>query len=103
MCNPVFHLSGINHKFAEQYLIYCLLKQLNEEQFSNMTTDKIVSFHISLKTKLNVDYYLRKTTYLRTTRVEEISFARCLSYMSVTGPTVMSTVMLLIETMIKYH
>ena len=64
-----------------------------------MTTDKIVSFHNLLKTKLNVDYYLRKTTYLRTTRVEEISFARCLSYMSVTGPTVM----LLIETMIKYH
>ena len=29
--NPVFHLSAIKHKFAENLLQYCLIKQINEE------------------------------------------------------------------------
>ena len=38
--NPGFHLPVPNHKFAEQSLKYCLIRQLNKDQSSNITADK---------------------------------------------------------------
>ena len=37
--NPGFHLPVINHKFAEQSLKYCLIRQLNKDQSSNIIAD----------------------------------------------------------------
>ena len=34
--NPVFHLPVINHKFAEQSLKYCLIRQLNIDHCFNI-------------------------------------------------------------------
>ena len=38
--NPGFYLPVINHKFAEQSLIYCLIRQLNMDQSSNIIADR---------------------------------------------------------------
>ena len=38
--NPGFHLPVINHKFAEQSSKYCLIRQLNKDQCSNIIADK---------------------------------------------------------------
>ena len=45
--NPVFHLPAIKHKFAENVLPYCLIKQINEEQCFSMMSDKVqrISFY----------------------------------------------------------
>ena len=43
--NPVFHLPVINHKCAEQYLKYCLVRQLNMDHCSNIIADKTRRFH----------------------------------------------------------
>ena len=45
--NPGFHLPVINYKFAEQSLKYCLIRQLNKDQSSNIIADKAlwVSFY----------------------------------------------------------
>ena len=40
--NPVFHLSAIKHKFAENLLQYCLIKQINEEHCFSMMSDKVL-------------------------------------------------------------
>ena len=42
--NPVFHLPDIRHSFAEQSIRYCLIKQLNAENGSTITTGMV---HIS--------------------------------------------------------
>ena len=48
--NPVFHLPVINHKFTEQSLKYCLIRQLSMDQCSNIIADKALRFHfIALK------------------------------------------------------
>ena len=39
--SPVFHLPLIRHKFAENSLRYCLIKQLNMEKCSVLTTSKV--------------------------------------------------------------
>ena len=38
--NPVFHVPVINYKFVEQSLKYCLIRQLNMDQCSNILSDK---------------------------------------------------------------
>ena len=38
--SPVFHLPAIKHKFAENLLQYCLIKQINEEHCFTMMSDK---------------------------------------------------------------
>ena len=38
--NPVLHLPAIKHKFAENLLQYCLIKQIKEHCFS-MMSDKV--------------------------------------------------------------
>ena len=55
--NPVFHLPVINHKFAEQSLKYCLVRQLNMDQCSNIIADKALrvsfySFKVYLKNRI---------------------------------------------------
>ena len=52
--NPVFHLPAIKHKFAENLLQYCLIKQINEEHCFSMMSDKVqrtsfYSFKVFLK------------------------------------------------------
>ena len=52
--NPVYHLPVINYKFAEQSLKYCLIRQLNMDQSSNIIADKALrvlfySFKVYLK------------------------------------------------------
>ena len=52
--NPVFHLPDIKHKFAENLLQYCLIKQINEEHcFSKMSykvqRTSFYSFKVFLK------------------------------------------------------
>ena len=48
--NPGFHLPVINHKFAEQSLKYCLIRQLNKDQSSNIIATRRCGFHfIALK------------------------------------------------------
>ena len=52
--NPVFQLPAIKHKFAENLLQYCLIKQLNEEHCFRMMSDKVqrtsyCSFKVFLK------------------------------------------------------
>ena len=52
--NPVLHLPVINHKFAEQCLKYCLIRQLNMDHCSNIIADKVLrisfySFKVYLK------------------------------------------------------
>ena len=39
--NPVFHLPAIKHKFAENLLQYCLIKQINKERCFSMMSDKV--------------------------------------------------------------
>ena len=39
--SPTFHLSLIRHKFAENSLRYCLIKQLNREKCSFLITAKV--------------------------------------------------------------
>ena len=39
--SPVFHLPLIRHKFAENSLRYCLIKQLNMEKCSVLITSKV--------------------------------------------------------------
>ena len=39
--NPVFHLHDIRHSFAEQSIRYCLVKQLNAENGSTITTGMV--------------------------------------------------------------
>ena len=39
--NPVFHLPDIRHSFAEQSIRYCLIKQLNAENGSTITTGMV--------------------------------------------------------------
>ena len=39
--NPVFHLPNIRHSFAEQSIGYCLIKQLNAEEGSTLTTNMV--------------------------------------------------------------
>ena len=39
--NPVFHLPNIRHSFAEQSIGYCLIKQLNAEEGSTLTTHMV--------------------------------------------------------------
>ena len=55
--NPGFHLPVINHKFAEQSLKYCLIRQLNKDQSSNIIADKALrvsfySFKVYLKNRI---------------------------------------------------
>ena len=40
MRNPVFHVPVINHKFVEQSWKYCLIRQLNMDQCSNIVSAK---------------------------------------------------------------
>ena len=40
--NPVFHLPVINHKFGEQSLKYCLMRQINMDHCSNIIADKVM-------------------------------------------------------------
>ena len=48
--SPVFHLPVINHKFAEQSLKYCLIRQLNMDHCSNIIAERCCGFHfIALK------------------------------------------------------
>ena len=61
MRNPGSHLPVINHKFAEQFLKYCLIRQLNMDQSSNITADKALrvsfySFKAYLKNRIIVIY-----------------------------------------------
>ena len=39
--SPTFHLPLIRHKFAENSLRYCLIKQLNREKCSFLITAKV--------------------------------------------------------------
>ena len=39
--NPVFHLQNIRHSFGEQSIGYCLIKQLNAEEVSTLTTNMV--------------------------------------------------------------
>ena len=39
--NPVFHLPNIRHSFGEQSIGYCLIKQLNAEEGSTLTTNMV--------------------------------------------------------------
>ena len=39
--NPVFHLPDIRHSFAEKSFRYCLIKQLNAENDSTITTGMV--------------------------------------------------------------
>ena len=39
--NPVFHLPNIRHSFGEQSISYCLIKQVNAEKGSTLTTNMI--------------------------------------------------------------
>ena len=39
--NPVFHLPAIKHKFAENVLQYCLIKQINILNFNNLVVHRI--------------------------------------------------------------
>ena len=39
--NPVFHLPDIRHSFAEQSIRYCLIRQLNAENSSTITTGMV--------------------------------------------------------------
>ena len=55
--NPGFHLPVINHKFAEQSLKYCLIRQLNKGQSSNIIADKALRilfyrFKVYLKNRI---------------------------------------------------
>ena len=43
--NPVFHLPDIRHTFAEQSIHYCLIKQLNAENGSTITTGWFTLVH----------------------------------------------------------
>ena len=38
VCNPVSHLPDIRHSFAEHFICYCLIKQLNAENGSILNT-----------------------------------------------------------------
>ena len=63
--NPVFHLPAIKHKFAENVLPYCLIKQINEEHCFSMMSDKVqrisfYSFKVFIKHRV-LDTY--KSTY----------------------------------------
>ena len=42
--NPVFHLPDIRHSFAEQSIRYRLIKQLNAENGSTITTGMVHVF-----------------------------------------------------------
>ena len=55
--NPGFHLIVINHKFAGQSLKYCLIRQLNMDQSSNIIADKALrvsfySFKVYLRNRI---------------------------------------------------
>ena len=39
--NPVFHLPNIRHSFGDQSIGYCLIKQLNAEEGSTLTTNMV--------------------------------------------------------------
>ena len=39
--NPVFHPPNIRHSFDEQSICYCLIKQLNAEEGSTLTTNMV--------------------------------------------------------------
>ena len=39
--NPVFHLPNIRHSFGEQSIDNCLIKQLNAEEGSTLTTNMV--------------------------------------------------------------
>ena len=39
--NPVFHLPTIRHSFGKQSIGYCLIKQLNAEEGSTLTTNMV--------------------------------------------------------------
>ena len=52
--NPVFHLPDIRHSFAEQSIRYCLIKQLNTENGSTITTGMV---HTSSFPSYNIPKY----------------------------------------------
>ena len=67
--SPVFHLSLIRHKFAENLLRYCLIEQLNIEDCSVLITSKVHThsfpgYKIHLKQKAN-DLYSDNCTTLQ--------------------------------------
>ena len=51
--NPVFYLPNIRHSFGEQFIGYCLIKQLNAEEGSTLTTN-IVHTESFLMYKLRI-------------------------------------------------
>ena len=64
--NPVFYLPAIKHKFAENLLQYCLIKQINEEHCFSMMSDKVqrtsfYSFKVFLKHRVLPSKHFLKT------------------------------------------
>ena len=59
--NPVFHLPAIKHKFAENLLQYCLIKEINEEHCFSMMSDNVqrtlfYSFKVLIKHRVLYTY-----------------------------------------------
>ena len=61
--NPSFHTPAIKHKFAECFLQYCLINQLNSENCFALLTDKVsmnsfYSFKVFIKSRILNSYQL---------------------------------------------
>ena len=55
--NPSFHTNAIKHKFAECFIQYCLINQLNSENCFALLTDKVsmnsfYSFKVFVKSRI---------------------------------------------------
>ena len=69
--NPVFHLPAIKHKFAENLLQYCLIKQINEEHCFSMMSDKCKGhLFIVLRYLLSTEFLIPTEVHVKLSNVK---------------------------------
>ena len=52
--NPVFHLTEIRHSFAEQSIIYCLIKRLNAKKSHVDIVHNTSSYNFKMSSKNDI-------------------------------------------------